>query len=79
MAVIVFAGLVVVCGYFLYALVQFIRDEKHPTRREELSTGFPIVASRQIVGLLLDSKKHRLGDAARRKDRGGNNHRSYVS
>ncbi len=79
MAVIVFAGLVVVCGFFLYVLVQFRRDEKHSTHHEELPTRFPIVASRQIVGPLLDPKKHRLGNAARRKDRGGNNHRSYVS
>jgi hypothetical protein len=50
MAIIVFAGLVAVCGFFLYVLVQFRRDEKHPRRHEESPTGFPIVASGQIVG-----------------------------
>ena len=30
MAVVVFAGLVAVCGFFLYVLVQFRRDEKQP-------------------------------------------------
>jgi hypothetical protein len=69
MAVIAFAGLVVVCGFFLYVLVQFRRDEKHPTRHEELphrisDRGFP--ANR---GPLLDPKKHRSGNAARQKDR----------
>ena len=32
-AVIVFAGVVVVCGFFLYVLLQFRRDEKHPAER----------------------------------------------
>lgn len=35
MAVVVFAGLVAVCGFFLYLLVQFRRDERHPRRRGE--------------------------------------------
>lgn len=51
MAVIVFAGLVAVCGFFLYALVQFRRDEEHPRRHGELPTGFPIVASDRSWGL----------------------------
>jgi hypothetical protein len=68
MAVIAFAGLVVVCGFFLYVLVQFRRDEKHPTRHEELphrisDRGLP--ASR---GPLLDPKKRSSDNAARRKD-----------
>ena len=79
MAVIVFAGLLVVCGFFLYVLVQFRHDEKHPRRHEELPTGFPIVASGQIVGPLSYRKTHRRGNAARQTDRGGNNHRRDVS
>lgn len=79
MAVIVFAGLFVVCGFFLYVLTQFWRDEKYPRRHEELPTGFPIVASGQIVGPLPEPKGPRLGNAARQKDRVGNNHRRDVS
>jgi hypothetical protein len=58
MAVVVLAGLVAVCGFFLYVLVQFRRDEKHPRRHEEPPTGFPIVASGQIVGPLRDPNGH---------------------
>jgi hypothetical protein len=68
MAVIVFTGLVAVCGFFLYVLVQFRRDEKHPRRHEESPTGFPIVASGQIVGPLPDPNGHRFGNAALQKD-----------
>jgi hypothetical protein len=71
--------LLVVCGFFLYVLVQFRRDEKYPRRHGELPTGFPIVVSGQIVGPLPDPQGHRLGNAARQKDRGGNNHRRDVS
>jgi hypothetical protein len=75
MAVIVFAGLVAVCGFFLYVLVQFRREEKHPQRHLEMPTGFPIVASGQIVGPLADSKKRRIGDAARDKNPDGSSKR----
>ena len=78
MAVIVLAGVVVVCGFFLYVLLQFRRDEKHLTRHER-RTGLPIMATRRIVGPLLDAKEHRLGNPARRKHRGGSNHTNCVS
>ncbi|MGA7622722.1 MAG: hypothetical protein WB630_20300 [Candidatus Acidiferrales bacterium] len=79
MAVIVLAGLFVVCGFFLYVLVQFWRDEKYPRRPEDLATGFPIVASGQIVGPLPEPQGHRLGNAARQKDRAGSDHRRDVA
>jgi hypothetical protein len=79
MAVIVFAGLVAVCGFFLYVLVQFRREEKHPKRHVEMPTGFPVVASGQIVGPLPELKQHRYGNGARQKDHGGNSKRRDVS
>jgi hypothetical protein len=69
MAVIVFAGLFAACGFFLYVLVQFWRDEKYPRRHEQPPTGFPIVASGQIVGPLPEPRRHRPSNAARQKDR----------
>jgi hypothetical protein len=79
MAVIVFVGLLVVCGFFLYVLVQFRRDEKYPRRHRELPTGFPIVASGQIVGPLPDPNGHRLRTAALQKGPGGSSKRTDIS
>jgi hypothetical protein len=79
MAVVVFAGLVVVCGFFLYVLVQFRRDEKHLRRHEKSPTGFPIVASGQIVGPLPDPNGHRFGKAALQEDPRGNSKRRDIS
>jgi hypothetical protein len=79
MAVVVLAGLVLVCGFFLYVLVQFRRDEKHLRRHEESPTGFPIVASGQIVGPLPDRNGHRFGNAALQKDARGNSNRRNIS
>jgi heme/copper-type cytochrome/quinol oxidase subunit 2 len=64
-----------VCGFFVYVLVQFRREEKHPRRHDKMLTGFPIVASGQIVGPLADPKKRRLGNAARDKNPGGSSKR----
>ena len=69
MAVVVLAGLVAVCWFFLYVLVPFRRDEKHPRRHEESPTGFPIVASGQIVGPLLGPSGHKGALAERREQR----------
>jgi hypothetical protein len=79
MAVIVFAGLVAVCGFFLYVLVQFRRDEKRPRRHEESPTGFPIVASGQIVRPLPDPDGRRLRTAALQKGPGGSSKRRDIS
>jgi hypothetical protein len=79
MAIVVFAGLVAVCGFFLYVLVQFRREEKHPRRSGELPAGFPIVASGQIVGPLPDFDQYRRGNGARRKERDGNRKRRDAS
>ena len=68
-----------VCGFFVYVLVQFRRDEKHPRRHEERPTGFPIVASGQIVGPLPEPNGHRLGNGARHKDPRGSSNRRSVS
>jgi len=79
MAVVVFAGLVAVCGFFLYVLVQFRRDEKQPRRHEEWPTGFPIVASGQIVGPLPDPNGHSLRTTALQKSPGGSSERRDIS
>jgi hypothetical protein len=79
MAVVVFAGLVAVCGFFLHLLVQFRRDEKHPRRHEESPTGFPIVASGQIVGPLPDPNGPRLRTTTLQRSPGGSSERRDIS
>jgi hypothetical protein len=37
------------CLFFLYVLVQFWREEKHPRRSNELPVGYPVISSGQIV------------------------------
>jgi hypothetical protein len=68
-----------VCGFFIYVLVQFRRDEKHPRRHEDLPTGFPIVASGQIVAPLREPNGHRLGNGVRHKDPCGSSNEENVS
>ena len=68
-----------VCGFFVYVLVQFRRDEKHPRRHEDLPAGFPIVASGQIVAPLREPNGPRLGNGARHKDPRGPSDRENVS
>jgi hypothetical protein len=46
-----------VCGFYVYVLVQFRRDEKHPRRACEESSGVPIAASGQIVVMKLSESK----------------------
>jgi hypothetical protein len=53
-----------VCGFFLYVLVQFRRDEKHPRRSDESLAGFPMAASGQIVRPLVGPGEQRNGKAA---------------
>jgi hypothetical protein len=66
MAVIGFGGMVLVCGFFLYVLVQFQREEKYP-RRHERPIGFPIVSSGQIVGTLPNLEEQKRANAAGQK------------
>jgi hypothetical protein len=67
-----------VCAFFVYVLVQFRRDEKHPRRQQDLPTGVPIVASGQIVGPLANRNGRRLGHTAREKNPGGSSKRRYL-
>jgi hypothetical protein len=49
MAVIALLGVAAACVFFLYVLVQFWLEEKHPRRRDEMPMGFPMISSGQIV------------------------------
>ncbi len=60
-----------VCGFFVYVLVQFRRDEKHPRHAEEGLAGFPMVASGQIVRPFAEARQQSNEKAATHKDTGG--------
>lgn len=49
MAVFAFLLVAAACVFFLYALVQFRLEEKHPRRRSEMPIGIPVISSGQIV------------------------------
>ena len=49
MAVIAFLVVAAACVFFLYVLVQFWMEERHPRRTRETPMGFPMVSSGQIV------------------------------
>jgi hypothetical protein len=49
MAIIAFLALVVVCGFFLYVLVQFRLEETNHKRRNEADVGVPMATSGQIA------------------------------
>jgi len=50
MVVIAFFALVAAaCVFFLYVLVQFWREERHPRRSNNSPVGFPVISSGQIV------------------------------
>ena len=49
MAVIALLGVAAACFFFLYVLVQFWLEEKHPRGRHETPMGVPMVSSGQIV------------------------------
>jgi hypothetical protein len=67
MAVVALLGLAVVCAFFLYVLVQFWREEKHPRRSNEPPAGFPMVSSGQIVIPLEPPRGERREDSANQK------------
>jgi hypothetical protein len=49
MVVIAFLAVAAACVFFLYVLVQFWMEEKHPRRTSDTPMGFPMVSSGQIV------------------------------
>jgi hypothetical protein len=49
MAVLAFLAMAAACVFFLYVLVQFWMEEKHPRRRNDTPSGFPVISSSQIV------------------------------
>lgn len=55
------------CAFFVYVLVQFRREEQHLKRHDEMPTGFPVVASGQIVIPLETPREERCKDSANQK------------
>jgi hypothetical protein len=68
-----------VCGFFLYVLVQFRRDEKHPRRADQSLAGFPMAASGQIVRPLVEPDQQRNAKAAPHKDSNGSSTKRGAS
>lgn len=68
-----------VCGFFLYVLVQFRRDEKHPRRGDDSLAGFPMVASGQIVRPFVKSSKQKNGNAAPHQNSGSSSTKRGAS
>jgi hypothetical protein len=68
-----------VCGFFLYVLVQFRRDEKHPRRGDNGLAGFPIAASGQIVRPFVEPSKQTNGKAATRRVSGDSSKKRGTS
>jgi hypothetical protein len=75
MAVVAFLGMVVVCVFFLYVLVQFWLEEKHLRRRNDAPMGFPMISSGQIVMPLVPPKEERREDSADKKTQGKSENR----
>ncbi len=67
MAVVVFLAVAAACVFFLYVLVQFWLDEKHPRRSNEPPIGFPVISSGQIVTPLDPPREERREDSADQK------------
>jgi len=49
MVVVAFLAMAAACVFFLYVLVQFWMEERHPRRTSDTPMGFPMVSSGQIV------------------------------
>ncbi len=78
-AIVVFAITCAVCGFFVYVLVQFRRDEKHPRHGNDSLAGFPMAASGQIVRPLVEPGKQRNGEAVPHDDTGGSSKKRGTS
>lgn len=57
----------VACGFFLYVLVQFRREEEQLKSHDNMRSGFPIAASGQIVIPLEPPREERGKDSAKQK------------
>ncbi len=55
------------CVFFLYVLVQFWREERHPRRSNDSPVGFPVISSGQIVMPLETPREERRNDSADQK------------
>jgi len=76
MAVYLFLAVVAAaCVFFLYVLVQFWLEEKHPRRRDEMPMAFPMVSSGQIVTPPETPRGVRREDSANQKTQGESENR----
>jgi hypothetical protein len=67
------------CAFFVYVLVQFRRDEKHPRRHQGVPAGFPMAASGQIVGPLRSPERVPRAKNARQNEADGTSPRRDPS
>ena len=67
MAVIAFLVVAAACVFFLYVLVQFWMEERHPRRTRETPMGFPMVSSGQIVTPPEITRARQRSNSARQK------------
>ncbi len=70
MAVVAFLVAAAACVFFLYALVQFWLDEKHPRQSNEPPIGFPVISSGQIV-MPLEPPREERREASAEQNTGG--------
>ena len=75
MVVVAFLAMAAACVFFLYVLVQFWLEEKHPRRRNEMPMGFPMVSCGQIVMPPEIPREQRRTDSATQKMQGEQEHR----
>jgi hypothetical protein len=76
MVVIAFFALVAAaCVFFVYGLVQFWLEEKHPRRRNDTPIGFPVISLGQIVMPLETPRGERRKHSVNQKTQGTSENR----
>jgi hypothetical protein len=75
MVAIAFFAMAAACVFFLYVLVQFWLEEKHPRRSSDTPMAFPIVSSGQIVMARETPREQRRRDSAIQKTQGEHKNR----
>ena len=63
------------CVFFLYVLVQFWREVRHPRRSNDSPVGFPVISSGQIVMPLETPRGERRNDSADQKTQSASKNR----
>jgi hypothetical protein len=75
MVVIAFVAVASALAFFLYVLVQFWLEDRHPRRGSETPVGFPMVASGQIVMPREAPRGKRRANSANQKTQGESENR----